>query len=399
MIDFTFYSPTEFVFGHDTETRAGQLAKRYGAHKVMIVYGGGSAVRSGLIDKVKASLETEGLSYCEMGGVRPNPTDVKVYEGIEIARKEQVDFLLPVGGGSVIDTAKAIACSVGYNGDFWDFFIGKAKVSDALPIGVVLTIPAAGSEGSGNSVITREATQQKLGIKQPMTLRPRFSIMNPQLTVTLPQWQTASGICDMMAHILERYFTNTPNTEIGDRMCEGVLMAIINEGRKVILNPEDYEARANIMWGGMVAHNGTCGVGCEEDWSGHQMEHELSAMYDVTHGAGLAVITPAYMEFMAHHHPERIRQFAERVFAVPADFGSEEEIALEGVRRFRAFLHDDLHLPTTLDELLPSLSRQEIETAIPELVARLHKNKGEKFGAFYPITPDVSTEIYRIALK
>ena len=153
------------------------------------------------------------------------------------------------------------------------------------------------------------------------------------------------------------------------------------------------------MWGGMVAHNGTCGVGCEEDWSGHQMEHELSAMYDVTHGAGLAVITPAYMEFMAHHHAKRIRQFAERVFAVPADFGSEEEIALEGGRRFRAFLHDDLHLPTTLDELLPSLSRQEIETAIPELVARLHKNKGEKFGAFYPITPDVSTEIYRIALK
>ena len=268
-----------------------------------------------------------------------------------------------------------------------------------LPVGVVLTIPAAGSEGSGNAVITNEATQQKLGVKQPMTLRPKFSIMNPTLTMTLPAWHTASGICDMMVHILERYFTNTPNTEIGDRMCEGVLMAIVNEARKVMNTPDDYDARANIMWSGMVAHNGTCGVGCEEDWSGHQMEHEISAIYDVTHGAGLAVVTPAYMTFMAKHNPRRMVQFAERVFGVPADFGSDEAIALEGIARFKQFLHDDLKLPVTLDDLLPTLSRQEVEEAIPVFVEHLHKNKGERFGAFYPITPDVSTEIYKIALK
>lgn len=392
MIDFTFYSPTEFVFGKDTENKTGQLAKQYGAKKALILYGGGSAVKSGLLDRVKASLEAEGLEYVTMGGVRPNPTDDKVYEGIDTVRKEGTDFIVAVGGGSVIDTAKAVACGVKYDGDFWDFFIGKAKVQEALPVGVVLTIPAAGSEGSGNAVITKEATQQKLGIKQPMTLRPKFAVMNPELTMTLPAWQTASGICDMIIHILERYFTNTENTEIGDRMCEGVLMAIMNEGRKVMKEPQDYDARANIMWSGMVAHNGTCGVGCVEDWSSHQMEHEVSAMYDVTHGAGLAVVTPAYMTFMAKHHPKRIAQFAERVMAVDRSMGTEEEVAMEGVRRFKDFLHDDLKLPITFQQL--GIENPDIK----ELVARLHRNKGEKFGPFYPVTPDVSEEIYRLGM-
>lgn len=399
MLDFTFYSPTEFVFGSDTELKTGKLAQTYGAKKALIVYGGGSAVRSGLLDRVKKSLDEVNITYCEMSGVLANPTDKKVYEGIDIARNEQVDFILAVGGGSVIDTAKSIACSVSYDGDFWDFFIGKAKVEEALPVGVVLTIPAAGSEGSGNAVITNEATKQKLGIKQPMTLRPKFAVMNPALTMTLPVWHTASGICDMMVHILERYFTNTPNTEIGDRMCEGVLIAIINEGRKVMVNPNDYDARANIMWSGMVAHNGTCGVGCEEDWSGHQMEHEISALYNVTHGAGLAVVTPAYMEYMAKHNTKRIKQFAQRVFNVPSSFGSDVDIALEGVRLFRAFLHEDLKLPITLDELLPNLTRNEVEEAISVFVNQLHKNKGDEFGAFYPITKEVSTEIYKLALR
>ncbi len=392
MIDFTFYSPTEFVFGRNTEEKAGQLAKRYGAHKVLVVYGGGSAIKSGLLERVVNSLQSSALEVVTMGGVHPNPTDDKVYEGIDIVRRENVDFLLAVGGGSVIDTVKSIACGARYDGDFWDFFIGKANVTEALPLGVVLTIPAAGSEGSGNAVITKASTQQKLGIKHPMILRPRFSIMNPTLTVTLPAWQTASGICDMMVHILERYFTNTENTEIGDRMCEGVLIAIINEGRRVMQTPADYDARANIMWSGMVAHNGTCGVGCEEDWSGHQLEHEVSAMYNVTHGAGLAVITPAYMTFMATHHPKRIAQFAERVFGVDAANGTTEETALEGIRRFKNFLHDDLKLPITFAQL-------GIENPdIPELVRRLHRNKGEKFGLFYPITPDVSTAVYELGL-
>ncbi len=390
MIDFSFYSPTEFVFGRKTEQQTGTLAKRYGATKLMIIYGGGSAVKSGLIDRVQASLSEAGVEYVTLSGVRPNPTEDKVREGVALARQNKVDFILAVGGGSVIDTAKSIAAAVDYDGDFWDFYIGKAKVTSALPVGVVLTIPAAGSEGSGNAVITNMATGQKLGIKEPMLLRPKFAVMNPELTMTLPAWHTASGICDMIVHILERYFSNTENVEISDRLCEGVIIAIINEARKVMKNPQDYDARANIMWSGTIAHNGTCGIGREEDWAGHQMEHEISAMYDVTHGAGLAVVTPAYMLYMADHHPARIQQFAERVFGVSD--------AKEGVRLFKQFLHDDLGLPITLQQLLPNLSEEEIQNAIPQFVANLHKNKGNKFGAFYPITPEVTTAVMHLAM-
>lgn len=316
MNNFVFYSPTEFVFGKDTERQVGVLARKHGARKVMIVYGGGSVVRSGLLDRVKQALTEAGIAYCEMGGVQPNPIDTKVYEGIEICRREGADMLLPVGGGSVIDTAKAIAAGVPYEGDFWDFYIGKAKVTRALKVAVVLTIPAAGSEGSGNTVITKVEGLQKLSLRVPEMLRPVFSIMNPELTYTLPAFQTACGIADMMVHIMERYFTNTTDVEISDRLCEGTLMAIIKEAYRVKQDPFNYEARANIMWCGTIAHNGTCGVGCEEDWASHFLEHEVSALYDVTHGAGLAVIVPAWMTFMAEHHPGKIAQFANRVFEI-----------------------------------------------------------------------------------
>lgn len=402
MLDFNFYSPTEFVLGRGAENGVGEMAKRYGATRIMIIYGGGSAVKSGLIARVKDSLNNAGLHFCELSGVRPNPTEDKVYEGIELARNLNVDFLLPVGGGSVIDTAKSIAVGANYEGDFWDFYIGKAQITKAMPLGTILTIPAAGSEGSGNAVITNTKTGQKLGIKSPMLLRPKFSLMNPELTMTLPAWQTASGIVDMIVHILERYFSNTENVEISDRLCEGVITAIINEGRKVMQTPEDYDARANIMWSGTIAHNGTCGVGREEDWAGHQIEHEISAMYDVTHGAGLAVVTPAYMTFMAKHNTARMKQFAIRVMGVSEDFAvgspeADELIALEGIKRLKAFFHDDLKMPITLAELLPNLSKEEIDAAIPQFVENLHKNKGQKFGAFYPITPDVTTEIFALA--
>lgn len=313
MNNFVFYSPTEFVFGKDTEMQVGALAHKYGARKVMIVYGGGSVVRSGLLDRVKKSLQESGVGYCEFGGIQPNPVDTKVYEGIEICRREQVDMMLPVGGGSVIDTAKAIAAGVPYAGDFWDFFIGRAKVSRALKVAVVLTIPAAGSEGSGNSVITKVDTLQKLSLRVPELLRPVFSIMNPELTYTLPPFQTACGVADMMVHIMERYFTNTQDVEISDRLCEGTLTAIIKEAYRLKQNPEDYGARANIMWCGTIAHNGTCGVGCEEDWASHFLEHEISAIYDVTHGAGLSVVVPAWMTFAAEHHPKKVAQFASRI--------------------------------------------------------------------------------------
>lgn len=390
MNNFVFYSPTEFVFGKDTEGQVGELSQKYGARKVMIVYGGGSAQRSGLLDRVKASLDKAGLSWCELGGVQPNPIDGKVYQGIELAKKENIDLLLAVGGGSVIDTAKAIAAGVPYSGDFWDFFEGKAKVEAALKVAVVLTIPAAGSEGSGNAVITKEATLQKLGIKVPGLLRPVFSIMNPELTYTLPPFQTACGIADMMAHIMERYFSNTPDVELTDRISEGVLKAIIEEAPKVMSNPQDYGARANLMWAGMVAHNDTCGVGREEDWSSHALEHEVSAVYGVAHGAGLSVIFPAWLTWMTTHNLPKLVQFAVRVWDVPAE-GNPEAVALEGIRRLRRFF-SSLELPITFRELgIP-------EPDIALLVNNLHRNKGELLGNYVKLTRQDTAEIYRLAL-
>ena len=389
MNNFVFYSPTEFVFGKATEMQVGALARKYGARKVMIVYGGGSVVRSGLLDRVKQSLQEAGIEYCLMGGVQPNPVDTKVYEGIEFCRREQADMLLPAGGGSVIDTAKAIAAGVLYEGDFWDFYIGKAKVTKALKVAVVLTIPAAGSEGSGNTVITKLDGLQKLSLRVPEVLRPVFSIMNPELTYTLPPFQTACGVADMMAHIMERYFTNTQEVEIGDRLCEGTLMAIINEAPKVMRNPEDYGARANLMWAGMIAHNGTCGVGCEEDWASHFLEHEISAIYGVTHGAGLSVIFPAWMTWMVEHNVGKIAQYAVRVWGVP-ESEDKKAVALEGIGKLKAFF-SSLGLPVTFKEL--GIENPDID----RLADSLHRNKGELVGNYVKLTKQDSKEIYHLA--
>ncbi len=389
MNNFVFYSPTEFVFGKDTEQQAGALARKFGAHKVMIVYGGGSAVKSGLLERVRHSLDAAGLPYCEMGGVQPNPVDTKVYEGIDVCKREQADLMLAVGGGSVIDTAKAIAAGACYEGDFWDFFIGRATVKTALKVGVVLTIPAAGSEGSGNSVITKTATLQKLSLRTPAALRPVFSILNPELTYTLPPFQTACGICDMMIHILERYFTNTPDVEIADRLCEGTLMAIMKEAYRVKQHPDDYGARANLMWCGMIAHNGTCGVGCEEDWASHFMEHEVSAIYGVTHGAGLATIVPAWMTFMAGHHPEKVAQLGNRVFSI-AETDDKEEMALQTVARLKHFFRY-LGLPVSFREL--GIEHPDID----RLVESLHRNKGEQVGNYVKLTREDTRAIYQLA--
>ncbi len=389
MNNFVFYSPTEFVFGKATGMQVGALARKHGARKVMIVYGGGSVVRSGLLDRVKQSLQEAGIEYCLMSGVQPNPVDTKVYEGIEFCRREQADMLLPVGGGSVIDTAKAIAAGVLYEGDFWDFYIGKAKVTKALKVAVVLTIPAAGSEGSGNTVITKLDGLQKLSLRVPEVLRPVFSIMNPELTYTLPPFQTACGVADMMAHIMERYFTNTQEVEIGDRLCEGTLMAIINEAPKVMRNPEDYGARANLMWAGMIAHNGTCGVGCEEDWASHFLEHEISAIYGVTHGAGLSVIFPAWMTWMVEHNVGKIAQYAVRVWGVP-ESEDKKAVALEGIGKLKAFF-SSLGLPVTFKEL--GIENPDID----RLADSLHRNKGELVGNYVKLTKQDSKEIYHLA--
>lgn len=389
MENFTYCTPTKYVFGREAELQAGTEARKSLMTNVLIVYGHGSVVRSGLLDRVKKSLSDAGVSYIELGGIDPNPTDPKVREGIELCRNNNIDGLVAVGGGSVIDTAKAIAAGVPYPGDFWDFWAGKAIVETALPMGVVLTIPAAGSEGSGNSVITLLDGMHKISLRTEKALRPVWSLMNPELTFTLPPYQTASGIADMMAHIFERYFTNTPAVEITDRVAEGVLKAIIEEAPKVMARPDDYDARANIMWAGTLAHNGICGTGRKEDWVSHFMEHEISAVYGVTHGAGLAVILPAWMTFMANHHPEKVAQFGRRVMGVTSH--DDATAAMEAVMSLKAFF-GSLGLPVTFAGL-------GIETPdIDLLVKKLHENKGNIIGGYYQLGPEQTKEIYRLAL-
>lgn len=389
MNDFTYYTPTKYVFGRGVESKAGELSSSIGLKKVLLVYGGGSVVRSGLLDRVKESLTASNVDFLEFGGIQPNPTDDRVYEGIEICRRENVDGMLAVGGGSVIDTAKAIALGVPYKGDFWDFYAGKLKAETALPVGVVLTIPAAGSEGSGNSVITKLDGLHKISLRTESALRPKFALMNPELTFTLPPYQTASGIADMMVHILERYFTNTPDVEITDRVAEGVLRAIIEEAPKVMANPTDYQSRANIMWSGTLAHNGICGTGRAEDWVSHAMEHEISAVYGVTHGAGLAVVVPAWMTFMARNHPFKIAQFGRRVFDVKA--ADDKLAATEGIEALKAFW-GSLGLPVTFAGL-------GIETPdIDLLVSKLHENKGEVIGGYYRLNRADTEIIYRLMM-
>ncbi len=390
MENFTFCSNTNFVFGRGTETQTGELVQKYGGSNVLLVYGGGSAVRSGLLGRVKQSLDKADLTFGELGGVKPNPEDGLVREGINRVREQHYDFLLAVGGGSVIDTAKAIAAGALYKGDFWDFFSGKATIHDAMPVGTVLTIPAAGSEASGNSVITNVDTGQKISLRCPDHLRPRFSIMNPELTFTLPPYQTASGICDMMVHIFERYFSNTTGTDITDRVAEGVLLSIMTEGPKVMTNPRDYDARANIMWAGTLAHNGVCGTGREEDWSSHAIEHELSALYHVTHGAGLAVIFPAWLSVVSRINPHRARQLAVRVLSVSEKRHDDRTIINEGIRRLRAFW-TSLGLPSTLAGL--GIQHPDID----RLVHNLHITKGEVFGGYVKLDATLTRQIYEVA--
>lgn len=388
MNDFNYYTPTRYVFGRGVESQTGELTRWMGVSRVLLVYGMGSVVRSGLLDRVKASLDAVGVEYLELGGVLPNPTDDRVYEGIDICRRENLTGIVAVGGGSAIDTAKAVACGVPYEGDFWDFYAGKKIVEEALPVGVVLTIPAAGSEGSGNSVITKLDGLHKISLRTDSALRPKFAVMNPELTFTLPPYQTASGIADMMAHIFERYFTNTPETEVTDRVAEGVLKAIITEAPRVMAEPENYDARANIMWCGTLAHNGICGTGRQEDWVSHFMEHELSAVYGVTHGAGLAVMTPAWMTFMATHNPSKGAQFARRVMDVVND--NDTQAALEGIARLRAF-YASLGLPITLAQL--GIENPDFDL----LVHKLHENKGEIIGGYYRLTATETRQIYELA--
>ena len=391
MNNFTFYSPTYFAFGKEEENNAGKYVRRFGGTKVLIHYGGGSVVRSGLLDRVKASLQQEGIFFLELGGVKPNPRSGLVYEGIELCRKEGVDFVLAVGGGSTIDSAKAIAAGAVYEGDFWDFYMGK-PVDKALPVGTVLTLAAAGSEGSPDSVITKEEGMLKRGASGE-ALRPAFSILNPALTQTLPPYQTACGITDIMAHLFERYFTNTQDVEVTDRMIEALLMTMIHEAPKVMADPNDYQARANIMWAGMIAHNNCCGVGRQQDWASHDLEHELSALYDCAHGAGLAVVFPAWMEYNMNHDVMRFAQVASRVWGCAMDFQHPEVTAKAGIQAFRSFLRS-IGMPQTLAELG---GKEEDIPQLAHMAAYGNGNDGT-LGGFVVLKEADMANIYRLTL-
>ncbi len=389
MKNFVYQLPTKFLFGRGAENEVGREVRALGGTKVLIHYGGGSAVRSGLIDRVKKALDAENIGYVELGGVQPNPRDTMVYKGIALARREGVDFVLAVGGGSSIDSSKAIAHGLQYDGDFWDFFCGKAKPEKTTPLGVVLTMSAAGSESSNSCVITQESTRTKRGLRSELN-RPRFAAMNPELAMTLPPYQIACGATDILAHIMERYFTCETEVDLTDRLCEGAMQAVIRAAKIAVKTPDSYDAQAQLMWGSTIAHNETLGVGRVSDFGSHQIEHELSALYDVPHGAGLAVVFPAWMRFQLSKNPMRFAQFAVRVYGCSMDFEHPERTALAGVEAHEAFLRE-IGMPVTLRELG---ARAE---DIPALVAKTKKTNLETMttgGAFPMTTQDIEAILH-----
>ncbi len=389
MENFHFYSPTYFSFGKKAEYGVGKLVKKFGGNKVLLHYGGSSAIKSGLIDIVKNALNQENISFIELGGVKPNPKSGLVYQGIELCKNNGIDFVLAVGGGSVIDSAKAIALGSLYNGDFWDFYCGKAQVENALPVGTVLTIAAAGSEGSPDSVITHENGNLKWATSGD-ALRPKFSILNPEYTCSLPDYQSACGIVDIFVHLTERYFTNTENVEITDRLLEGVLKTMISQGKLCLKNPKDYDIRANIMWAGMVAHNNVCGVGRVQDWASHGIEHELSALYDCAHGAGLAVIFPAWLNYVGKINSKKVVQFAKRVFDVSS--GTDLEIVTTVVSLVKEFF-SSIGMPINFEQL--GAKKEDI----PFMVSKLIDKNRARLGNYVRLDADAITEIFNMASK
>lgn len=348
MLNFDYYAPARLILGKGTENEIGALLKPY-AKKVLLHYGGGSIKKSGLYDRIVASLKGSGIAYVELGGVVPNPRLSLVHEGIALCKKENVDLILAVGGGSTIDSSKAIAMGVYYEGDIWEVYEQNKPVDKALPVATVLTIPAAGSESSADTVITNEAKHMKIGYNDSH-LRPLLSIMNPTLFYTLPKNQVANGIADIMSHVMERYFTNTTHTDLTDGLCETVLKTVIKNAPLVMEDQQNYDAWCEIGFSGTIAHNGLVGMGREQDWACHMLEHELSAIYDVAHGAGLAVLTPAWMQYVYKTNVNMFVQFAVNVMGVQGSFREPEAVALEGIKRLSIFFKQ-LGLPSTLGEL------------------------------------------------
>jgi alcohol dehydrogenase YqhD (iron-dependent ADH family) len=390
MIDFAFQNPTKIYFGRKALSNLSTEVQKYGK-RILLVYGGGSIKRSGLYDRIMEILNGIGVQVWELGGVQPNPRLSLVYTGIEMCREHDVQLVLAVGGGSAIDTGKAIVNGVCYDGDVWDLFTGKGSISEVLPLGTIVTIPAAGSEMSSSCVITREEDQCKKGRNVPLNF-PKFSILNPEDSFTLPRYHVACGIVDIMAHMMERYFTQVENVELIDRMTEAALITVIHNAPVTLAEPTNYDARAEITWAGSLAHNTLLQTGRIGDWASHKLEHELSALYDIAHGAGLAIVFPAWMKYtLPRGGAKKLAQFATRVFGVPEDFGSEEEIAAEGIRRLEDF-YRSLDMPVRLSEI--HIDDRDFDRMAERCAAMV----GGTVGAFVPLKAADCRKIYELAL-
>jgi alcohol dehydrogenase YqhD (iron-dependent ADH family) len=394
MKDFNFYAPTRVVFGREAEEKLPQLIQQYGGGKVLVHFGGGSARKSGLLDKVEKMLTEAGISFVELGGVVPNPLLSKVKEGIALCQKEQVDFILAVGGGSVIDSAKAIGYGVGYSGDVWDFWDGKAVPQSCLPIGVMLTIPAAGSEMSSSCVITNDEGMLKRGVNSDLC-RCKFAIMNPERTYTLPPYQTAAGATDIMMHTMERYFSKYEDALLTDAIAEALLRTVMEATPEVLKNPEDYRHRAAIMWASSLSHNDLTECGTEKDFACHKLEHELSGLFGVTHGAGLAAIWGSWARYVMDKHLNRFAKFAVNVMGVTNDFTDAKATALKGVEAIERFFHA-IGMPTSIPELI---GRQATDEEIETLVEKCSRGGKMNIGAMEVLTPKDMTAVYRLANK
>ena len=392
MKDFSFYAPTEVVFGEQSEEQVAALVRKYGGTKVLVHYGGQSAVRSGLLDKVCGLLAADGIEYVKLGGVKPNPRLSLARQGIELCRRESVDFILAVGGGSVIDSAKCIGYGVCMDGDVWDVYVGRAVPVATLPVAAVLTIPAAGSEMSEASVITNEDGDVKLGYSNNIS-RPKFAIMNPRRTFTLPPYQTAAGVTDIMMHTMERYFNPDGEMTLTDAIAESLMRTMKECVFAVLKNPEDYRNRAQIMWGGSLAHNDVTGNRGLGDWATHQLEHELSGMFDVTHGAGLAAIWPSWARYVMHENLSRFVRFAVNVMDVPNDFTDPEGTALKGIEAMERFYHA-IGMPINIRELI---GRDITDEEIREMTRKCSRDYKRQVGSFKVLSADDMQHIYEMA--
>ena len=397
MKDFNFYAPTRVVFGRESEDRLPQLIQQYGGSRVLVHYGGGSARRSGLLDKVERLLTDAGIAFVELGGVVPNPLLSKVREGISLCRSEQIDFILAVGGGSVIDSAKAIGYGVGYEGDVWDFWDGRAVPQSCLPIGVILTIPAAGSEMSSSCVITNDDGMLKRGVNSDLC-RCRFAIMNPERTYTLPPYQTAAGATDIMMHTMERYFSKYEDALLTDAIAEALLRTVKASTPVVLENPEDYTHRAAIMWASSLSHNDLTECGTEKDFACHKLEHELSGLFGVTHGAGLAAIWGSWARYVMDRHLSRFVKFAKNVMGVEAPDVSEisaKAVALKGIEATERFFQA-IGMPVSIPELI---GRQATDEEILEMVRKCSRDGKMNIGAMEVLKPADMEAVYRLANK